>query len=109
MNIHYSEPNRFARVKSGLTWTGQLSAQQTWRTGCVTARENTNGPPTVGGHRGGETEIVYPALAWALAQAGGSPGPRHGGRAWNLPPVASGICVAQALLWWSADRMLIVR
>ncbi|WP_125765719.1 DEAD/DEAH box helicase [Levilactobacillus mulengensis] len=64
------EPNRFARVKSGgLTWTGQLSAQQNVAAQAVLRHVKTRTDHLLWAVTGaGKTEIVYPALAWALAQ-----------------------------------------
>lgn len=64
------EPNRFVTAPAGgLTWEGQLSPQQERAAQAVRdyvkARKNHLLWAVTGA---GKTEIVYPALAWALAQ-----------------------------------------
>lgn len=64
------EPNRFpARTESPLTWAGTLSAQQATAAAelltQVRQRQNHLLWAVTGA---GKTEIVYPALAWALQQ-----------------------------------------
>jgi len=64
------EPNQFPPVhESPLTWTGQLSAQQTVAAQDLLRRVQTKTDQLLWAVTGaGKTEIVYPALAWALQQ-----------------------------------------
>lgn len=63
-----SEPNRFSMLaKSPLTWSGQLSAQQRTAAQDVMTQMRAQHNHLLWAVTGaGKTEIVYPALAWAL-------------------------------------------
>ncbi|MCH4124056.1 MAG: DNA/RNA helicase [Levilactobacillus sp.] len=64
------EPNQLPKLANGgLTWTGELSAQQRVAAQSVLARVQSQTNHLLWAVTGaGKTEIVYPALAWALSQ-----------------------------------------
>lgn len=64
------EPNQLPKLANGgLTWTGELSAQQRVAAQSVLAHVQSQTNHLLWAVTGaGKTEIVYPALAWALSQ-----------------------------------------
>lgn len=64
------EPNQFAKLGTGgLTWTGTLSSRQALAAAEILARVKAKTSQLLWAVTGaGKTEIVYPTLAWALAQ-----------------------------------------